>query len=109
MKYRIELDASCCVSPEAYPKEGRIRLTGDDREHLDTIITGNTDADKTLTYMIDNHPGVSSAILNSQSMYTLIRLYMDLRCPMGARGSVETMPSQYFQIGQIELFPEVRH
>ncbi len=59
----------------------------------DTIATGGTEADQVFSYMLDNHSGVASAILNCAGKPTIIHLYLDLACPNGLRGTVEPMPN----------------
>jgi hypothetical protein len=101
MKYRISMEAACVgPSAEDWPKEGSFMLSGND-----TIATGGTEADRVFTYMLDNHPGVASAILNCAGKPTTIRLYLDLADLNGLRGTVQPMPLQFYQCGQIELSP----
>jgi hypothetical protein len=101
MKYRISMEANC-VGPNAedWPKEGSFMLIGND-----TITTGSTDADRTFTYMIENHPGVAGAILNCAGEHTSIRLYLNLVSPSGVIGTIQRMPNRFYQCGQIELLP----
>ena len=101
MKYRISMEDKS-VGPDAadWPKEGSFMLISND-----TIVTGSTDADHTFTYMIDNHPGVASAILNCAGKPTTIRLYLDLSSSSGCRGTVMPMSKKFYEFGQIELQP----
>lgn len=71
----------------------------------DTIVTGGTDADHTFTYMIDNHPGVASAVLNFAGKPTTIRLHLGLSSSSGCRGTVMSVPDQFYEYGNIELLP----
>ena len=101
MKYRISMQAGFAgPGAEDWPKEGNFMLIGND-----TIVTKDTDADHSLTYMVDNHQGVASAILNCAGKPTTIGLYLDLSCPSGCRGTVEPMPHRFYQFGKIELSP----
>jgi hypothetical protein len=72
----------------------------------DTIANENTDADHNFTSMLDNHPGVASAVLNcAGSKPTIIRLYLDLSDPSGLIGANQPMPNRFYQCAQIELSP----
>ena len=99
MRYRIHCEAR--LPGHKGPDEGEFTLLGGD-----TIITGGTDADRVFTHMIDTHHGVLNAILNSRGKATSIRLYYDLGLPSGVRATVEPMPRQYYQFGQIDLFAD---
>lgn len=95
MRYSIDVDFN-----DEPPTTGNFMLIEND-----TIVTGSTEADRMLTYMIDNHAGVCDAILNCAGKATQIRLYYDLSLPSGVRGTIEPMSHKYYQFGQINLFP----